>query len=112
MNNSTNRIEGIGVIQNKPIVNKYKVYESFSYNRYTYIGRYRISRKDMTEEEEEIMKVLDIFCFTGAKNLKRGKGITAFPIETLYKCSKHMDLVEFIRHMFKTRFSNQTQTTA
>jgi len=104
MNNSINQIEGIGVIQNKPIVNKYKVYETFSYNRYTYIGRYRISRKEMTEEEEKIMKVFDRFCFTGAKNLKRGKGITAFPIEILYKCSKHMDLVEFVRNMFKTRF--------
>lgn len=105
MNNSTNRIEGIGLIQNRPIVNKYRVYETFSYNRYTYIGRYRISRKDMTEAEDEIMKVFDIVCFTGAKNLKRGKGITAFPMEILYKCSKHMDLVDFVRQMFKTRFS-------
>ena len=107
MNNSLNRIEGIGVIQNKPILNKYKVYETFSYNRYTYIGRYRISREDMTPEEQEIMRVFDVVCFTGATNVKRGKGITAFPIEILYKCAKHMDLVDFVRNMFKRRFANR-----
>ena len=57
------------------------------------------------------MKVFDRFCFTGAKNLKRGKGITAFPIEILYKCSKHMDLVEFVRNMFKKRFFKNFRTT-
>ena len=112
MNNSINRIEGIGMIKNKPIVNKYKVYDYISYNKNTYIGKYRISREDMTEEEEEILKVFDKLCFTGAKNLKRGKGINAFPVEILYKCVKHLDLVEFIRKMFKTRFSkNPGETT-
>jgi hypothetical protein len=110
MNNSTNRIEGIGMIQNRPIVNKYKVYETSSYNRYTYIGRYRIAREDMTEPEEELAKVFDMVCFTGAKNLKRGRSITAFPMEVLYKCSKHIDLVDFIRKMFKNRFSTATST--
>jgi len=103
MNNSINRIEGIGLIQNKAIVNKYKVYEKWSYNRYTYMGKLRISRDELSEEEEEIMRVFDTLCFKGSTNMKRGKGITAFPIEILYKCSKHLDLVEFIRQMFNRR---------
>jgi hypothetical protein len=57
----------------------------------------------MTEEEEEIMKVFDTVCFKGASNMKRGQGITAFPIELLYRVSKTKDLVEFVRQMFISR---------
>jgi hypothetical protein len=103
MNNTTNRIDGIGMIRNKAVVNKYKVYEHGSYNRYTYIGKYRISREEVTEEEEQIMQVFDTLCFKGYTNMKRGKGITAFSAEILYKCVKHMDLVEYIRKMFNAR---------
>ena len=105
MNNTTNRIDGIGMIQNKAVVNKYKVYDHGSYNRYTYIGKHRISREDVSEEEEEIMCVFDTLCFKGYTNMKRGKGINAFSPEILYKCIKHMDLVEYIRQMFKKRIA-------
>jgi hypothetical protein len=41
MNNSTNKIEGIGLIKNKPETEKYyKVYCDGNTNRYTYIGKY------------------------------------------------------------------------
>jgi len=103
MNNSTNRIEGIGLIKNRPICNKYKVYVNISYNQCVYMGTIRISRTEMTEEEEEMMKVFDILCFKGASNMKRGQGITAFPIEVLYRCMKTRDLVEFVRQMFVKR---------
>ena len=103
MNNTVNRIAGIGMIRNRAIVNKYKVYGHNSYNRHVYIGKTRISREEMTAEEETILKVFDTFCFKGAKNMKRGQGITLFPAETLYKCSKHLDLVEYIRQMFVSR---------
>jgi len=105
MNNTKNRITGIGMIQNRPICNKYRVYENMSYNRYVYMGKRRIEREDMTEEEEKIMGLFDTLCFKGAKNIKRGQGITAFPLETLYKCSKQMDLVDYVREMFQKRNS-------
>ena len=103
MNNTTNKIAGIGMIKNHAICDKYKVYFNMSYNRYVYIGKYRISRETMTEEEEEIMRVFDVVCFKGAGNMKRGHGITAFPIEILFKCSKTKDLVDFVREMFIKR---------
>jgi len=104
MNNTRNRIMGIGMVRNRPIINKYKVYENASYNRNVYIGKMRIGRDDMTEEEEAVMKVMDTICFKGNRNLKRGHGISAFPAEILYKCMKNqVDLVDFVRNMFRSR---------
>jgi hypothetical protein len=103
MNNTINKIVGIGMVKNQAVCNKYKVYYNISYNRYVYLGKKRISREDMTEEEEEIMKVFDTICFKGASNMKRGQGITAFPVELLYRVSKTKDLVDFVKHMFKQR---------
>ena len=107
MNNSTNRIEGIGMVKNRSICNKYKIYENMNYNRHVYMGRHRIARGEVSEEEGKIMEVLDTLCFKGAKNMKRGQGITAFPVETLYHCSKHLDLVEYVRQMFKRRIPSK-----
>ena len=57
----------------------------------------------MTAEEERIMKVFDVLCFTGSRHMKRLQGIKAFPIDMLYRCSKIMDLIDFISKMFKRR---------
>lgn len=103
MNNSTNKIVAIGMVKNHAICDKYKVYYNVSYNRFVYLGTKRISRENMTEEEEEIMKVFDILCFKGASNMKRGQGITAFPMDMLYRVSKTKDLVEFVKQMFTRR---------
>jgi len=103
MNNDTNKIIGLGMVRNHAICGKYNVYENGNYNRYVYVGKYRISREEMTQEEEEIMKFFDILCFTGNKHMKRGQGMKTFPIDVIYKCSKKLDLVEYISQMFKQR---------
>lgn len=107
MNNDINKIMGIGMVKNHPITGKYNTYKDGNFNRYIYVGKYRIDRKDMTEEEDNIMKAFDILCFTGNQHLKRGKGITAYPPHMLYNCIPIIDLVEFISNMFKTRFSKK-----
>ena len=104
MNNETNRIMGIGLVKNKPIYNKYNVYSNPKYNVFAYIGKYRIDRNEMTDEEERIMIVFDTLCFKGCRHMKRLTGMKSFPIDILYKCSALLDLVEFIATMFKTRF--------
>jgi hypothetical protein len=103
MNNEENKIMGIGLVKNHPIYNKYKVYSNQNYNRFAYLGKVRIDRKDMDDMEEKIMKAFDILCFKGSRHMKRLQGIKAFPADILYKCTQVMDLVQFITDMFKKR---------
>ena len=103
MNNDTNRIMGIGMVKNHPHMNKFPVYDNGNYNRYQYIGKTRIDRQEMTQEEETIMRVFDILCFTGNTHQKRGNGLKLFPLCMLYRCLRICDLVDFIRRMFVSR---------
>jgi hypothetical protein len=95
MNNDLNRIMGIGLVRNHPITNKYFIHESGDYNRYIYTGKNRIDRETMSEEEEKVMQIFDILCFTGNRHMKRGQGLKSFPVDMLYRCSKKLDLVKF-----------------
>jgi hypothetical protein len=103
MQNDENRIIGIGLALNKPYFNKYKIYSDTNYNRFSYIGKYRISREEMSEEEEIVMKILDKLCFEGKCHMKRGHGLTAFPMKILYRCRNMIDLVKSVEEMFKKR---------
>jgi hypothetical protein len=105
MNNDTNEIMGIGLIRNKPYFEKWKMYENEKYNKFTYVGRYRIDRNEMTKEEMVILKVFENLCFKGSSHLKRLRGIKIFPEKILEKCKKIMDLNEYMLQMFKRRFS-------
>ena len=103
MNNDTNRILGIGLIHNRT-VHKTWIYEDGNYNRNTYISKRRIDRSEMTEDEEKIMQILDQYCFKGNGHLKRGQGITSFPVKYLFDSfEKEIDLLQEIRNMFNSR---------
>jgi hypothetical protein len=102
MNNDTNKIMGIGLIKNHPKIGV-KIYTNHNYNRYVYIGKHRIDRSEMTEDEENIMKAFDNLCFTGLNHMKRGNGLKSFPIEMLVRINSVLDLVEVISEMFKKR---------
>jgi len=111
MNNDTNKIMGIGLVNNHPKVQKYNVYSNNNYNRYSYIGKHRIDRKEMTEDEEKVMKVFDILCFKGNKHMKRGQGLKLFPVELLFNINshmEHMDLVNYVKEMFKSRIEKKS----
>lgn len=105
MNNEINRIMGIGIVRNHAFIQKHRVYSNDNYNRYAYLGKYRIDRTTMTEDEERIMKLFDILCFTGSRHMKRLQGIKVFPIDMLYRCHKILDLVDYITQMFKKRIA-------
>jgi hypothetical protein len=107
MNNLENRIMGIGLIKNHPTFEQHPIYTDGNYNRVVYLGKHHITREEMDETEEGLFQWLDLFCFTGAKHLKRGRGFTCFPLITLFKCHKEMDIVEFISSMFRKRIQGK-----
>ncbi len=105
MNNDQNKIMGIGLIRNHPICKKHPIHQNGNYNRYAFMGIYYISREDMNEHEEQIIKAFDILCFKGSKHMKRGTGLTLFPAEILFRCMHIVNLVEYISSMFKRRMT-------
>ena len=109
MNNETNRIMGIGLIRNDPIYNKFNIYQEEKYNVFSYIGNHRIDRTEMTDKEEQIMQIFDILCFKGKRHMKRLKGIKTFALDMLYNCKHIIDLVDFIKNSFKTRFTKKLE---
>ena len=107
MNNDENKIMGIGMIKNKSHIKKFRIYSNDIYNRYGYIGRHRIDRNEICEEDSYIMDVLDQLCFYGSGHLKKIPGITGFPIDKLFRLykKKNLDLVEFITNLFKKKIN-------
>lgn len=98
MNNDINKIMGIGMVRNVPIAGKHRIYEEGNYNRFAYLGKTRIAREVMTEEEEQFLKTLDIHCFKGSAHQKRGQGINFFPPNVLQP-----EDMEYVIAMFKRR---------
>ena len=106
MNNDTNKILGIGMVRNKvkrPY--KYNVYQNMKYNRFNYMGSHRIDRSECNVEEMILFKYFDSVCFRGNKHMKRGQGLTLFPMATIYEWKEKLDLVDYIRSMFKNRIT-------
>jgi len=81
MNNTKNRIEGIGLIVNKVIISdpRYCIYKNGNYNRYTYKGRYRLSRDMIERYNSGLLEVFDYILFKEKTHLKRGSGFTKIP---------------------------------
>lgn len=119
MNNDTNTIMGVGMVRNivPTKCNIYPMYSTAKHNVFSYIGKHRIDRVEMTESEEKIMMALDVLCFTGSRHQKRSQGLTVFPICMMQKCKSKgeygldIDITNFIGNMFRTRyFSNVSKT--
>ena len=84
MNNSTNMIEGIGLIKNKPETEKYyKVHSDGNTNRYIYIGNYFINRKTIEDFNPQLVQILEQVLFKGKTHSKRGSGLTIIPEKVL-----------------------------
>ena len=107
MNNSENKIMGIGMVKNHAVCDKYKIYEKENYNRYVYRGKDRIDRSELNKDELEIIEIFDILCFKGYNHQKRSQGIKGFPFKMLYNIYEKMNLnlVGKISEMFKRRIT-------
>jgi len=117
MNNTINRIEGIGLIRNLVYHGKkLRLYQSGNYNRYIYKGNYRLDRSQLMSKCPQIVNIIEQMVFTGKTHLKRGRGFTRIP-EKLYivhRIAEHYNLTEILIKnqlisVFKTAFSNDIQ---
>lgn len=109
MNNSENKIMGIGMVANICHVKKYRIYKDDNYNRYAYVGKYRIDRENVLQEDKFIFDLFDQLCFYGSGHQKKLPGIKGFPVDRLFKVkkSKDLDLVDYIKEMFKKEMLNK-----
>jgi hypothetical protein len=93
MNNDTNKLMGIGIVRNKPIYKKYRVYENDEYNTFSYVGKVRIDRNELDEEEEiALLEKLEGICFKGKGHLKRLKGIKILSQKNIDRISTNVNV--------------------
>ena len=104
MNNETNKIMGVGLIRNI-LCDPQDIYDDPNYNRFTYMGKYRITREQMEEHDKKIVEIFDLILFKGYTHIKRHSGITIIP-PALLSCDRveNIDLAKKVKSMFKTIF--------
>jgi len=102
MNNSTNKIEGIGLVKNRPETKKYyKVHSDGNTNRYTYIGKHFIDRDATDKFNSRLVYILEEILFKGKTHSKRGCGLTLFPEKVLtFDICKEFDIKKEIKKLF------------
>lgn len=106
MNNSINRLEGVGLIRNNIQIDKYyKIYNDNNFNRYCYKGKYYIERTLLENYNKELIDILDRILFKGKAHLKRGSGFTTLTEKLLRNeiCS-HIDINYEIKNIFLQHF--------
>jgi hypothetical protein len=110
MNNSTNMIEGIGLIKNKPETEKYyKVHLDGNTNRYIYIGNYFVDRKTVEDFNPQLVEVLEQILFKGKTHSKRGSGLTIIPEKVLkLDVCKDINIKKDIKDIFMNTFSSDS----
>jgi hypothetical protein len=109
MNNSTNKIEGIGLIKNKPETKRYyKVHQDGNTNRYIYIGNYYLDRDTIEEYNSPLVYALDVILFTGYMHSKRGSGLTRIPQTALERdVCEGINIKKEIRQLFLCHFASR-----
>lgn len=111
MNNTTNKIEGIGLIRNTLIPENHKIYKNSEYNRYIYKGNYWLSREQLINLDEDIVEILDIILFKGKSHLKRFIGITILTKKLFTNWAFDLDdLINKIKNAFLRNFSGELLT--
>lgn len=112
MNNSINKIEGIGLIKNRVCPEKYKIYSNYDYNRYVYRGQYWISRETLKTIDPDIVLILEVVLFYGKTHLKRGSGISILTEKLFLHWKFNLkELVTKVKNAFVSRFKLKGATT-
>lgn len=108
MNNTSNRIEGIGLIRNSPLLDRYyKTYDYFDYNRYFYKSNYHVSREKLLEYNPILVDVLDHILFKEKTHMKRGSGFTTIPPKLLnHERCNGLDIKKEVKGVFLSTYKN------
>jgi hypothetical protein len=107
MNNSSNKIEGIGIIKNKLVLHdkkKYKIYQENNYNRFIYKSNIRIDKTSFNNYEKPIINDLEKLLFKSHNHCKRGQGIQHIPKHI--NQNKEFNYKRFLYNMYFNRFIN------
>ena len=102
MNVDTNRVVGVGMIQNIPSRKRVRKYENHSYNRYLYEGQYRILVSQMTIAERAVVWIMERILFHGAHHMKRGQGVSLVP--RTWDVNPAISFTNCLRQMFLSRW--------
>ena len=110
MNNSTNKIEGIGLIRNIYHTDKYyKVYPNGNYNRYVYKSDYRVDRDLLERDNSQLVHNLEYILFREKTHMKRGSGLTLIPEKLLkHKICENKILTNEIKCIFNKYYGKDT----
>jgi hypothetical protein len=76
MNNTTNRIMGIGLISSTQLHTTHTIYSDSSYNLHIYRGNYWMGREDIESFDPSIIRDADSVLFKGRSHMKRLSGIS------------------------------------
>lgn len=106
MNNSNNKIMGIGIINAKTHVRKHKIYKDLNFNRFSYEGKKRITREELDDVDLRYLTLIESKIFYTKSHLKRGHGIQNVPdiLHCIFKNDDEYDsitLTAFIKSLFK-----------
>ena len=112
MNNTKNKIEGIGIIKNNLMPENrkyYKIYSDNNYNRFIYKSNFRIDKNDFTANEKEVLTLLEHFLFKTPYHCKRGQGIQKIPLKIVNH--EEPNFVRFLINMYVSRKLQEKNTT-
>jgi len=111
MNNSTNKIEGIGLIRNNYETTRYyKVHSEGNTNRYTYIGKHFIDREKINAYNYKVVDILEEILFKGKTHSKRGSGLTLIPEKVLkFDICECINFKREIKQMFIYYYREKTE---
>lgn len=103
VNEETSHIGAVGLVTNRPHLQKYRVHHENYKNTFNYIGKIRILRNEMSAEEDRVIRILEAICFNGRMHLKHGCDLNMFSPRHLWRAARIIDLVEELLNMFRKR---------
>ena len=90
MNNTTNKIEGIGLVRNSCRLDlPFNVYGERDFNRFVFRGDHRIDREELPLN---LVELLENILFVGKSHYKRGRSITTVGNKFYKKCQEIGDI--------------------